>query len=253
MFWPFRSREELPETFIPEMARVYAIGDIHGSLDLLQKLQEKILADASNAPPSTQKFLIYLGDYVDRSPDSKGVIDLLLREPLPGFERIHLMGNHEEMFLSFLRYAAFGEAWFAAGGEATVKSYGIPIDGTGLTPEDYQEIRDAFHRAVPAAHLKFLSDLELTYEIGNCLFVHAGVRPGKELKDQKPQDLLWIKEPFTRSTANHGKIIVHGHSSRKRVERRANRINVDTGAWETKRLTCLVLEGTSQRFISTLD
>ena len=253
MFWPFNTRDEAPATYVPEGQRFYTIGDIHGSLDLLQDLHTRILADAADVPEGIEKTIIYLGDYVDRGPDSKGVIDLFLSDPLPGFERVHLMGNHEEMFLAFLDQAAFGEAWFSAGGGATVRSYGIAIEGSSLRAERYQEIRDAFQGAVPAPHIRFLSTLRMSYEVGNCLFVHAGIRPGRNLADQIPRDLLWIKEPFTRSKIDHGRVIVHGHSSRKRPERRANRINLDTRAWQTKRLTCLILEGTTQRFLSTRD
>ena len=134
-----------------------------------------------------------------------------------------------------------------------MKSYGVEIEGANSGSERFQEIRAAFRRAFPASHRKFLAELRLSHEAGNCLFVHAGVRPGRKLADQLPRDLLWIKEPFTRSKVDHGKIIIHGHSSRKKPERRLNRINLDTRAWETRRLTCLVLEGSSQKFISTAD
>lgn len=253
MFWFNADKEESPATHIPDGTRVYAIGDIHGCLDLLNDLHGKILADSADVPPSIRRVAVYLGDYVDRGPDSRGVIDLLLRDPLPGFNYVHLMGNHEEMLLEFLQHAHFGEYWLAAGGAATVKSYGIKIETRRSGLERYRQIRDSLLQAAYPAHLEFLSRLRMTYELGNCLFVHAGIRPGTKLADQTPRDLLWIREAFTQSEADHGKIVVHGHSSRKKIEVRPNRINVDTQACDTKKLSCLVLEGTTYRFLSTQD
>jgi len=251
MFWSVLRREETPATHIPDGTRAYAIGDIHGCVDLLHELHAKILADSADAPPSTKTIAVYLGDYVDRGADSRGVIDLLLGNPLPGFDCIHLMGNHDEMFLEFLQHASFGELWLAAGGAATVKSYGVKIETMKLGLGKYQAIRDSLQQAVSTTHLEFLSHLRTSYELGNCFFVHAGIRPGTKLSDQTPRDLLWIREVFTQSKSDHGKIVVHGHSSRERIEVRPNRINVDTQAYDTKRLSCVVLESTTQRFLST--
>jgi serine/threonine protein phosphatase 1 len=234
---------------VPEGRRVYAIGDIHGRRDLLTKLHRAIAADAQDAA-SLEKICIYIGDYVDRGDESRGVIDLLMSAPLPGFRTVHLLGNHEDIMLRFLEDPAVAPRWIVNGGDATLYSYGV--DWRGHTQaDDLEALRLAFRSAVPAIHLKFLRTLPLSHIEGDYLFVHAGIRPGRDLALQDPADLIWIREEFLSSTTDHGRVVVHGHSISPQPEVRDNRIGIDTGAFATGKLTCLVLEGATRRFLQT--
>jgi serine/threonine protein phosphatase 1 len=233
---------------VPSGFRVYAIGDIHGRLDLLSRLHQMILDDARGAALDA-RVLVYLGDYVDRGPDSAGVVDLLSQRTLPDFTAVHLMGNHEDFMLRFLDDTSSGSGWFANGGVATLRSYGVEFAYDDLlSPE---RLRDRLSRRVPSRHLDFLRGLALSRVIGGYLFVHAGIRPGIAMELQTPADLMWIRGDFLNSGVEHGKIVVHGHTITDYPEVRPNRIGIDTGAFATGRLTCLVLEGDSRRFLHT--
>lgn len=236
---------------VPPGLRLYVIGDIHGRADLLAQLQEMIQADADDLPPSVTRRVVYLGDYVDRGLDSCEVIERLLSDPPQGFERVHLKGNHEDALLRFLADPKAGPGWFAIGGDATVMSYGVRLDADLPTAERFTHVREELLRLMPAEHRSFLATLALTHQAGDYFLVHAGVRPGVALDAQSPQDLMWIREDFLRSSADHGKVVVHGHSPREAPEVRSNRIGLDTTAFATNVLTCLVLDGTEQRFLST--
>ena len=221
---------------------MYAIGDIPGRLDLLATLEALIRDDAA-AAPEARKVVVYLGDYVDRGPDSRGVIEHLLAEPLAGFECVHLIGNHESMMLDFLRDVAMGPGWLWNGGDATLESYGVaaPI---GWSDRDLLEAaRSGLAAALPADHRAFLDRLARSHREGDYLFVHAGIRPGVGLDAQDPNDLIWIREPFLESTAEHGVVVVHGHTIAREPQYRDNRIGIDTGAYRTGQLTALRLEG----------
>lgn len=232
---------------VPEDTRIYAIGDIHGQLNLLEELHEKIVADAQNA--KHKKIIqIFLGDYVDRGLESKGVVDWLLQPPPNDWERVCLKGNHETMILNFLEKPEMVRNWQQYGGLETLHSYGIEL--VNLREEDAPKILLAeFVEKFPDAHHAFFSKLALFVEFGDYFFVHAGVRPGVSLQAQKEQDLLWIGDEFLASQMDFGKVIVHGHTPTKQPELLSNRINIDTGAYMTGRLTCLVLEGEEQRFL----
>lgn len=236
---------------LPEGRRVYAVGDIHGRADLLRELHRLIEADLPEAGAVERRVAVYLGDYVDRGFESPDVIDLLLSDPLPRFEQVYLKGNHDELFLDFLEDVTVGPDWFALGGNATVYSYGVRIPDSIPPSERFGHIQSALQASVPQAHIEFLSCLELAWEIGDYLFVHAGIRPEKSLDRQTPEDLLWIRDEFLTSHADHGKIVVHGHSVTDEPDIQINRIGIDTGAFATNNLTCLVLEGSSMRFLST--
>ncbi len=229
--------------------RVYAIGDIHGRRDLLVRLHDLILEDA--ASHSGDKQIVYLGDYLDRGLDSKGVLDLLIQQPLPGFAATYLMGNHEQAVLEFLSNTAICESWLAFGGSATLHSYGVPFDVVQPTESDYRALQAAFARALPAEHLAFLQALEPSFMLDGYFFAHAGIRPGIAPENQHPADLLWIRDEFLDSAADHGHVIVHGHSISFEPELRGNRIGIDTGAYATGVLSCVVLEGEGQRVINT--
>jgi serine/threonine protein phosphatase 1 len=236
----------------PPGSRVYAIGDVHGRLDLLRRLLELIRDDAAQGK-SARKVVVYLGDYIDRGPESKGVIDLLLSRPMrnAGFEEIRLMGNHEDILLQFLADVRCGPHWFAYGGMATLESYGVRPPGLMAAEEDLVRAQRDLQGKIPPAHLEFLRRMPLRHEEGGYLFVHAGLRPGVALDEQIGQDLMWIRDEFLESDADFGKLVVHGHTIAEAPQLRANRIGIDTGAYATGVLTALVLEGNERRFIQT--
>ena len=234
---------------VPPGSRIYAIGDVHGRADLLERLRTAIVEDAGSHPVE-RKVVVYLGDYVDRGSDSRGVVDLLAKEALPGFESVFLKGNHEDSMLQFLTDPAIAPAWMAYGGEATLYSYGVrPPDARRV--EDILAAQKAFIAALPPEHLDFLKWLKLVHIEGGYAFVHAGFRANVPIELQDPQDMMWIRNEFLDSHADFGKVAVHGHTITEVPEIRANRIGIDTGAFATGTLTCLVLEGTERRFLAT--
>lgn len=244
---------ELKQPSVPDGTLVYAVGDIHGRADLLRQIHEKIAKDASVAK-CERKVVVYVGDYVDRGPGSKDVVDILLNEPLEGFERHHLKGNHEEFLLDFLEDIEAGPAWLFNGGVATLASYGVEVG----QPFEYSlnamtELQARFRAALPDEHLEFYRNLETSHSEGDYHFVHAGIRPGVPLDRQNEDDLLWIRDEFLTSKADHGKIVVHGHTITWEPEQRFNRIGIDTGAFHSGVLTCLVLEGAEQDFVTAQD
>lgn len=235
---------------VPVGSRIYAIGDVHGRLDLLTRLHALIAADAADAP-ARRRVIVYLGDYIDRGPDSRGVIDLLL-QPSPGFERVYLLGNHEDYLLQFLERGEVGPNWGAYGGLATLASYGVqPPSGFMPPATDFEIARRALTDRIPPAHVRFLRGLKLTHTEGGYLFVHAGVKPGVALAEQQAEDLLWIRDEFLESADDFGACVVHGHTIVETPEQHGNRIAIDTGAFATGTLTALVLDGTERRFIQT--
>jgi len=246
---PVTQPDRAPPPRCPEGLRIYAVGDIHGRDDLLVRLHARIREDAA-ARPGPQPVAVYVGDYIDRGAGSSRVIDLLLGEPLPGFVSIHLKGNHEDMMLNFLeRTPTLG--WLLNGGIATMASYGVTASGLAIYFADLDRVQRDLRAAVPPAHSRFLRDLALMHIAGDYAFVHAGVRPGVDLDAQLPADLMWIRDKFLKSTKDFGKVIVHGHTIVDEPEVCANRIGIDTGAFASHRLTCLVLEGSKRRFLRT--
>ena len=239
------------DAFVPSGQRIYAIGDIHGRADLLVQLHRQILDDAANAPVGTKKTIVYLGDYVDRGLDSKGVIDRFLTTPLADFETIHLKGNHEDVLLCFLEDISIGPDWFAIGGDATVLSYGVRIPAGLSSAQRFEYVWKDFRARIPPEHVSFLSGLQLMHQIGDYVFVHAGIKPGVPLEQQSPNDLIWIRGEFLRSKQDHEKVVIHGHRPTERPDIQNHRIGIDTGAFATNVLTCIVLEGATQRFLST--
>jgi len=242
-----------PEAVVPEVppdSRVYAIGDIHGRADLLRQMHALIHEDAYRRQ-APRNVVVYLGDYIDRGDASPAVLDLLIDEPLPGFQSVHLKGNHEDALLRFLDDLGVGPSWMAYGGAETLMSYGVrppPADGRDRALERAQrELR----MRLPVRHRSFLADLKLWHEEGDYLFAHAGVRPGVPLDQQQEQDLLWIRDEFLLSDAEFGKIIVHGHTITELPDVQRNRIGIDTGAFASGTLTALVLEGSDWHFLQT--
>lgn len=233
---------------VPDGTRVYAVGDLHGCSDLLGRMHGLIVADARSAEVD-RKVIVYVGDYVDRGPDSRAVIETLISNRLDGFETVTLRGNHDAWMLAFLDDVSVGISWLYNGGGATLLSYGIPFGGIGSSRLD--TLQRQLLEAIPASHRGFLETLRIAHREGGYVFVHAGIRPGVSLDAQSPNDLLWIREDFLDSDADHGFVIVHGHTIADRPELLPNRIGIDTGAFATGRLTCVVLEGDTRRFIQT--
>ncbi|HLJ63120.1 MAG TPA: serine/threonine protein phosphatase, partial [Stellaceae bacterium] len=184
-------------------------------------------------------------------PDSRAVLDFLIDHPLPGFEQITLKGNHEDAMLDFLDDLAIGPDWLFYGGTATLLSYGVepplPFDNPYELSRAQRELRER----VPERHMRFLRKLALTHIEGDYFFVHAGIRPDRPLENQETSDLLWIRDTFLRSRKDFGKIIVHGHTITERPDVQRNRIGIDTGAFASGHLTCLVLEGAQWSFLQT--
>ena len=233
---------------LPDGRRLYCIGDIHGRLDLLEELHEMIRADSSGFEGS--KGIVYLGDYIDRGSQSKQVLDLLIEQPLEGFEAINLLGNHEQTMLDFLEQPEAAAAWLNFGGQTTLLSYGAGL-GRVQMMRQVGVLRDELEERMPPAHLEFLDNCQLVHAEGGYCFVHAGIRPEVALEEQKPEDLMWIRDEFIRSQQDHGVVVVHGHSITEEVEWRPNRIGIDTGAYYSGLLTALVLEGDQQRLLQT--
>lgn len=229
---------------------IYAVGDIHGRADLLTLLHDGIERDLAEIQGDRRATVVYLGDYIDRGPDSKAVIDRLLDNPVKNAGSVFLKGNHEDAMLRFLDGEKGGHSWLAIGGGATARSYGVSLRSPGDDTHTADAIRSTLMQAIPARHLTFLRNLQLSHECGDYLFVHAGIRPGVALDEQDPRDLLWIRGGFLNSRRDHGKIIVHGHSSARRIAVKRNRICVDTMAYATDRLSCVVLNGASRRFLN---
>jgi len=230
--------------------RVYAIGDIHGEVRALDALHGRIAADAADAlRRGVSCLIVYLGDYVDRGPDSRGVLDRLTGPAPEGMARRFLRGNHEAVMLNFLTEPAAVAEWLDFGGLETLQSYGVRVAlGVGGA-ERIRQFGAALAERLPDAHRRFLASLEPMIVLGDYAFVHAGVLPGRPLDQQRVEDLLWIREPFLSSKAWHGRVVVHGHTVVDDPEVLENRINIDTGAYASGVLTALVLEGMEQRVL----
>ena len=226
---------------LPLGRRVYAVGDIHGCDDRLAALHAAIAEDLARRPVAAP-LLLHIGDYVDRGPDSAGVVARLLAgPPVAGLEVVNLMGNHERTMLDALGgERAAGTDWLVQGGREALASWGIDPDGP----------REAWAEGVPAVHLAFLRGLALRHAEGGYLFVHAGIRPGVALAAQAAEDLLRIRQPFLYSEQAFGAVVVHGHTPVKAPVVRANRIAIDTGAVFGGPLTAVVLEGETVGFLA---
>lgn len=245
-----KSAPVLPPATVPDGSRVYAIGDVHGRLDLLRTLIALIDSDnAARGPAETT--VIMLGDFIDRGPHSSEVIDYLV-SGLPLFAGFRfLKGNHEEAMLKSLTNGGNPRqtGWLRFGGWETLESYGVPE--SVLDHFSGEALAEEICRYVPTAHLDFLHAGEDSVRLGDYLFVHAGIRPGVALDEQRPADLRWIRESFLDDDTYHGAVIVHGHTISETPEFRANRIGIDTGAYDTGVLTALGLEGTDRWTLAT--
>lgn len=234
----------------PEGVRIYAIGDVHGRLDLIERMHELIAAEIERDRPADWR-VIHLGDLVDRGPASAGVLDLLARRSEEDPRILTVVGNHDLGFLDFLAVPRIDGLFVNHGGVETARSYGVSLDARD--PGALATGRSALEAAVPVHHRAFLAGLPYSLSFGDFFFCHAGIRPGVPLAEQSPEDLVWIRQAFHHAGELHPKVIVHGHTPNAEPEILANRVNVDTAAWQTGRLTALVIEGSEKRFIQAVS
>lgn len=250
----FKRKEPAKIATTPPGEQLFAIGDVHGRLDLLNELLAIILADCHDqARRGIRSHIVMLGDYVDRGQSSAQVVERLmaLQEEWP--ETILLRGNHEQIMLEVLGerpdLETF-ESWLHYGGRETLISYGLTLQD--VFNENSQLILNKARRAIPQAHVEWMSRLKNNWQRGDYYFTHAGVRPGIALAEQRPHDLLWIREPFLSSREDFGMVVVHGHSVSNSVDDRPNRIGIDTGAYASGVLTAVRLtEDGSRSFVDT--
>lgn len=237
-------RQDTKRPRVPDTVAVFAIGDIHGEVDLLVRMHRQILQEAAKLPANLRKTIVYLGDYIDHGRDSAGVIDLLVSAPLPGFTSHYLSGNHELSFLNFIkgdlpRHKVNNDHiinWLhSEGGLATLHSYGVD------TKQNLVDIRVQLLRKMPTDHFTFLERLQLSHSVGDFFFAHAGVDPRRSLKDQRPMDLLNGGHDFLEHNGTYDKIIVHGHSTTPDPLILHNRIALDTDAHRSGRLSAVMI------------
>lgn len=237
----------------PQGVVAWAVGDIHGRLDLLEPLVQHIIADSA-ATTAEQTVVVFLGDYIDRGPRSREVIRYLgsLPEHL-GISWRFLKGNHEEAMLDFLDDPATGTAWCEYGGDATLTSYGLRVPQMKHKPEAWAHLSADLNHKVTSDERAFLEELELSLSIGDYFFAHAGARPGVALSDQSTRDLMWIRNSFLDSDAEFDKVVVHGHTPTTEVHLDHRRIGVDTKAYASGVLTALRMDGVGRRIDQCVD
>lgn len=231
-------RERLSANGRPDA--VYAIGDVHGCLDELRQLEQLIESDAANI--EGEKWIVMLGDYIDRGPRSAQVIDHLLAPPPDGFRRFTLAGNHEQMLLDFLASPRSATDWLEYGGWETLESYGIDTRGH----MDAMVAATILGARMPRSHLDWLQQLPVSLELPGFVFVHAGIRPGRLLAEQDESDLLWIREPFLEVPGDAGVLVVHGHTPATEPVLRSWRVGIDTAAFATGRLTSARIDASGE-------
>ena len=242
----------MPQAATPEGTVVYAIGDVHGCSDLLEQIHAGIDHDA-RLRKATRHVVVYLGDYFSRGVDSRAVVERVLTWRPPGWEIVTLKGNHEDLIVRFLDGdLRTGMHWFDYGGVEALAHYGIPIaDPVARDETTAAAMRELLLYALPTDHVGFLLGLSASHREGGYFFAHGGVLPGVPLEAQSERDLIWIRKRFLHSEADHGAVVVHGHCISAEPEVRPNRIGIDTGAFESGILTCLVLDGEERSFLQT--
>lgn len=229
--------------------RAYAIGDIHGCRAELERLLAQIEADYESREPC-ETYVIFLGDLIDRGPDSRGVIELALNFPLTFAKPLFVMGNHEEMMVrGMMEEAHLLPGWLEHGGYACAESYGVPR--SHLLGQEPDAMQHALRMAIPKKHVLFLKDFLECVQFGDYLFTHAGIRPGVPIEKQAGREMRWIRGPFLDYEGDHGVVVVHGHTVQPDIVVKSNRIGLDTGAYETGRLSAICIENTHTSFLST--
>lgn len=225
---------------LPDGIRIYAVSDIHGRVDLLQQVFAAIDHHLAHAGPA-RALHVFLGDYIDRGPASRQTIDLLI-ERGRRHESIFLKGNHEAFLMEVLHDASRLQSWKQYGGFQTLMSYGL-VPPINPNKEQQEELVRELLQLMPDRHRHFYNNLRMSFMCGDFFFAHAGVRPGVPLRQQREEDLLWIRDEFLQSDDNFGKFVVHGHTPVTKPEIKANRINIDTGAFASGILTLLTIQG----------
>lgn len=244
------SRRAAPRPAAPEGARIYAIGDVHGMRRELDVLLDRIVADDAGRGDATRT-IVFLGDLIDRGPDSAGVVERCRTLQLDGFDVRFLLGNHEEVLLSALDGDRDALRLFSRiGGRETMRSYGISDERYDQL--DFDELAVVLRDTIPESHRAFLAQARDQIILGDYAFVHAGIRPGVALADQQPQDLRWIRKLFLDYVKPHEKVIVHGHTVTDEPELLANRIGIDTGAYRNGVLTALGVEQCDQWILQSV-
>ena len=229
--------------------RAYVVGDIHGRLDLLEELLGKVHADVERRGPRNT-LLVFVGDLIDRGPQSAQVVERLRTYHHSSIQPVFILGNHEEVLLRILDGdASLVPSWLKFGGAQCLASYGLQSREVAIATDAHALA--LVRRAIPQEHVEFLRSFIDSCRFGDYLFVHAGIRPGVELGEQRQSDLRWIREPFLLDDTDHGFIVVHGHTISMEVEEKSNRIGIDTGAFATDVLTALGIEGDERWFIDT--
>ncbi len=242
------STMQKPYPTLPEGTRIYATGDIHGRYDLLEVMGKAIESDLQSRPVK-DPVSVFLGDYIDRGPDSRKVIEFFINHHQRTPRQICLKGNHEASLLGFLEDPATFYHWEDLGGTETLLSYGLSQHDL-MGSSGAESIRTLFKDNLPKPHEDFLKSLQLQYRCGDYFFVHAGIRPEVPLDEQSPEELMWIRGPFLNYQEDFGVFVVHGHTPVEHIDRRTNRLDVDTEAYASGRLTCAVLEGNNMKFIT---
>ncbi|MDG4899648.1 metallophosphoesterase family protein [Mesorhizobium sp. WSM4962] len=228
---------------------VYAIGDVHGCYDELRTLERKIELDALQF--RGRKIIIMLGDYVDRGPNSRRVVEHLMAPPPEGFMRVCLAGNHEVAMLAYLDGHLSLEPWLRVGGRETLFSYGIDPDRLADLYGSSEEVDERIREAIPATHVAFMRTLPVMICSERFLFVHAGIRPGIALEAQDEADLLNIRSEFLAAAHRLDRWVVHGHTIVDVPTLDGRRLGIDTGAFQSGRLTALRIVGKYGRLLST--
>jgi len=235
----------------PRNQRAYVVGDIHGRLDLLDRLLASIHEDLERRP-ATKTVLAFVGDLIDRGPQSAQVVERLRNYRHPGVRPVFILGNHEEVLLRIMAGdAELITKWCWFGGTQCLKSYGVDVEE--LASVDNAAALAVVQEAIPASHVKFFESFVDSCRFGDYLFVHAGIRPGVELSGQLQSDLRWIREPFLFDDTDHGFVVVHGHTISEQVEERPNRIGIDTGAFRSGILTALAIENEDRWYVDTRE
>ncbi|WP_439476298.1 metallophosphoesterase family protein [Brevundimonas sp.] len=251
----FRSRTQVAAPAapaVPDGTVVWAVGDIHGRLDLLQPLVGAIVADL-HASTAARKVVIFLGDYIDRGPDSRGVLRLLADlSVVEGVEWRFLKGNHEQAMLGFLQDPSAGPKWCEYGGDNALRSYGLRVPDLVHRTEAWARVAADLRHKLTAPELAFLENLELSLAVGDYFFSHAGARPGVALERQSSEDLMWIRQPFLNSRTVFERVVVHGHTPTSHVHADHRRIGIDTKAYHSGVLSALRLEGHERSLLQTI-
>ncbi len=241
-------RPPLPRRSFPDSAVGYAIGDIHGRADLLERLLDRL--ENETRDDGARRLVVFMGDYIDRGLQSRRVLDLIASGRPYGFERRFLIGNHEQMLLQFVGDPVGARGWLAMGGASTLASYGVAPPSLSASAKELLYASAALADRMPEVHQHLLMGLERMVELGSYLFVHAGVAPDKPLSQQTDDDLLWIREPFLTNTRPLSHCVVHGHTPVRTPLANGQRIAVDTGAYATGVLTAARLEGADTSFVT---